>query len=176
MIAAVVLAAGTSSRMGANKLLATYRGEALVRHAVRAATLFPTIVVTGRDADEVRAALADFDVTFVHNPDFATGMASSLVAGISAVTADAAVVLLGDMPRITPSHLRALAAALGDRVVVPTHGGKRGNPVLWPASYFAAMKQLGGDVGARKLIVDPISVELDDAVLFDVDTPDALVR
>lgn len=176
MIACVVLAAGTSSRMGENKLLAMYRGEPLVRHAVRATTGRPTIVVTGRDAADVEQALVGFDVSLVHNPDFATGMASSLKAGIARADADGAFVLLGDMPRITASHLLQLEAAFADNIVVPTHQGQRGNPVLWSKSYFPQILALTGDVGARSLIRAPITVELDDAVLFDVDTPDALVR
>jgi len=186
-VSAIVLAAGHSSRMGANKLLVELDGRPLVHHAVSAALASrasEVIVVTGNDAERVRAALAGLDVRFVHNAEFATGMASSLRAGIAAVsTARAAAICLGDMPRITPAHLDALIAAFtaadDDRaIIVPAHERKRGNPVIWGRAHFAAIGELGGDVGARSLIernlADVRTVALDDAILVDVDTPDAL--
>jgi molybdenum cofactor cytidylyltransferase len=175
-IACIVLAAGRSTRMGANKLLADLHGRPMLRHAVEAAlasTARPVLVVTGHQADDVRAALAGLDVTFVANADFALGLASSLKAGIHAVPKECAgaLVLLGDMPRITEAHLDAMMAALASGaapgIVVPVHKGQRGNPVLWPAELFGEMLALSGDVGAR------IGT---DAVLMDVDTPEALAR
>src|SRR5271170_914074 len=108
-IAAIVLAAGRSSRYIAaggaevSKLVAEYRGEPLVRGVARAALTSrarPVVVVTGHARAEVEAALADLPVSFAFNPDFASGLASSLKAGIAAVptAAAAVVVLLGDMP------------------------------------------------------------------------------
>ena len=111
-------------------------------------------------------------------------MASSLRAGIAAVSpARAAAICLGDMPRLTPAHLDALIAAFtaadADRaIIVPAHERKRGNPVIWGRAHFAALGELGGDVGARSLLernlADVRTVALDDAILVDVDTPDAL--
>ncbi|MEO8704599.1 MAG: NTP transferase domain-containing protein [Kofleriaceae bacterium] len=186
-VAAIVLAAGRSSRMGTNKLLVELAGKPLVRHAVDAAlgsSARPVIVVTGNDAAGVRAALAGCEVTYVDNPDYASGMASSLRAGIAAVPdAAGALVCLGDMPRITSAHLAALLAAFADAaddgtIVVPTHERKRGNPVLWGRRRFAEIATLAGDVGARALIErhpDAVRwVALDDAILVDVDTPEAL--
>ena len=186
-VTAIVLAAGHSSRMGANKLLVELDGRPLVHHAVSAALASrasEVVVVTGNDAERVRAALVGLDVRFVHNAEFATGMASSLRAGIAAVTtARAAAICLGDMPRITPAHLDALIAAFtaadDDRaIIVPAHERKRGNPVIWGRAHFAAIGELAGDVGARSLIernlADVRTVALDDAILVDVDTPDAL--
>jgi molybdenum cofactor cytidylyltransferase len=190
-IAAIVLAAGRSTRMGAaNKLLANVGGKPMVRHPVEAAVAsqaHPVLVVTGHQADDVRAALAGLDVTLVANPDFALGLSTSLKAGIRAVSADAigAVVLLGDMPRINATHLDTMIAACaspaGAAIVVPVHQGQRGNPVLWPAELFGEMLALEGDAGARSLLAKhPDRVrEIDlgtDAVLMDVDTPDALAR
>jgi molybdenum cofactor cytidylyltransferase len=190
-IAAIVLAAGRSTRMGAaNKLVADVGGRPMVRHAVEAALASharAVLVVTGHQADDVRAALAGLDVTFVTNPDFAEGLSTSLKAGVRAVPADAtgAVVLLGDMPRINAAHLDTLIAACaspaGAAIVVPVHEGQRGNPVLWPAELFGEMLALEGDAGARSLLAKhPDRVrEIDlatDAVLMDVDTPDALVQ
>lgn len=190
-IAAVVLAAGRSTRMGAaNKLLADVGGKPMVRHAVEAALASrarPVLVVTGHQADEVRAALAGLDVAFVANPDFATGLSSSLKAGVRALPTHAAgaLVLLGDMPRIEATHLDAMIAAFaseaGTAIVVPVHQGRRGNPVLWPADLFAEMLALDGDVGARSLMARHAERlrEIDlgtDAIFMDVDTPAALAR
>lgn len=189
-IACIVLAAGRSTRMGANKLLADLGGRPLLRHAVEAALASrarPVLVVTGHQADEVRTALAGLDVAFVANPDFALGLASSLKAGLRAVPTECAgaLVLLGDMPRITAAHLDALMAVFASGaapgIVVPVHQGQRGNPVLWPADLFGEMLALDGDAGARGLMGTHASRvrEIDlgtDAVLMDVDTPEALAR
>jgi molybdenum cofactor cytidylyltransferase len=189
-VAAIVLAAGRASRMGENKLVAELGGKPLVRHAVEAAlasTARPVVVVTGNDAEAVRAALADLDVQFVHNPEFATGMASSLKAGIGAVPdARGALVCLGDMPRVTAAHLAMLIAAFDaarddGAIVVPTCDRKRGNPVLWGHRRFAEIATLSGDVGARALVErHPESVQwvaIDDpAILIDVDTREALAQ
>ena len=121
----------------------------------------------------------------MHNAAYAEGLSTSLKVGIEALpeTVDAAVVCLGDMPRVTGRLVTALIAAYnpteGRSIVVPTHGGKRGNPVLWGCEFFAEMKDLAGDVGAKGLIGrhdDQLAeVEMgDDASLVDVDTPEAL--
>lgn len=192
-VAALVLAAGRSSRMGErNKLLVEVDGEPMVRHAVRAALgagLREVVVVTGHQHEAVEAALAGLPVRFVHNPDYALGLSSSLKAGVGALgrKLDGALVCLGDMPRLNSGHLRRLVAAFdpapgsGRSIVVPTHGAKRGNPVLWSSAHFPAMRELEGDVGAKHLIgehaAEVVEVELDDeAPLLDVDTPEALAR
>lgn len=186
-IAAVLLAAGRASRMGSNKLIAELDGEPIVRRTVRAVLASrarPVVVVTGHEADAVRAALTGLAVTFVHNPDFAEGMSTSLRAGVAAAGAvDAALICLGDMPRLEPRHLDAVIDAYRtgdpDEIIVPTCDRKRGNPVLWPRSYFPEIAELTGDVGARALIDrHPEQVRLlaidDPAILVDVDTPAAL--
>lgn len=190
-IACVVLAAGRSTRMGQhNKLLEALGGRPVVRRTVEAALASrarPVVVVTGHQADQVEAALAGLDVTFVHNPEFTSGMASSLKAGIAALPdrLDGAIVALGDMPEVGPAHLDRMIAAFepkeGRSIIVPVHDGRRGNPVLWSAELFPAMERLSGDVGARQLIADNAEsvVELDlgtEAVHVDLDTPDALAE
>ncbi|HEX8666483.1 MAG TPA: molybdopterin-binding/glycosyltransferase family 2 protein, partial [Beijerinckiaceae bacterium] len=129
-VAAVVLAAGRSRRMGGpNKLLATIGGVPLVRRAVEAAKgsrASPVIVVTGHQAEAVGAALAGLDATVVHNPDYAEGLSTSLTVGIAALppAAEAAVVCLADMPGVTAAVIDRLIAAYrpeeGTRIVVPT--------------------------------------------------------
>jgi molybdenum cofactor cytidylyltransferase len=187
-IACIVLAAGRSTRMGTNKLLADLQGKPIVRHTVDAALgsqARPVLVVTGHQAAEVRAALAGLDLTFVANPDFAQGLSTSLKAGIRATPngCPGALVLLGDMPRIAPRHLDAMIAAFmaepAPAIVVPVHQGRRGNPVLWPATLFSEMLTLDGDTGARSLLVRHArqlrEVDLGtDAIFMDIDTPEAL--
>jgi len=188
-IAAVVLAAGTSARMaGANKLMQPVGGKPMVRHAVEAAlasATSPVVVVTGHEASEVEAALSGLDVVTVRNPAYAGGQASSLKAGIAALPADidGAVILLGDMPLVTPRIIGGLIAAFnpgeGRAICVPVHGGRRGNPVLWGRVFFAAMAALSGDEGARRLLgvhADQVNeVELaSDAIHRDFDTPESL--
>ncbi|MSO64867.1 MAG: 4-diphosphocytidyl-2C-methyl-D-erythritol kinase [Alphaproteobacteria bacterium] len=187
-IAAIVLAAGRSSRMGANKLLADIDGRPMVSHVVDAVAkslAVSTVVVTGHEADRVRAALGHWAVSVVHNPDFAAGLSGSLRAGLTAVgdDIDGVVIALGDMPAIKPEHLDRLIAAFnpteGRVICVPTSGGKRGNPVLWSRAYFDEMGRLAGDVGARQMIADHADqvceVPLDDPAIFlDLDTPQAL--
>ena len=194
-IACVVLAAGRSTRMGPrNKLLEEFAGRPIVRRVVEAALASrarPVIVVTGHQGEAVAAALDGLDVEIVHNPAFADGMATSLKAGIAALThggdgeLDGAIVALGDMPEIGPAHIDRMISAFAPKesrsIVVPVHEGRRGNPVLWSAEFFPAMRALDGDAGARSIIAansDSV-VELDlqsRAVLVDVDTPEALAE
>ncbi len=187
-IAAVVLAAGQSRRMGAhNKLLVPIDGKPMLRHILDAlieAGIGERVVVTGHERDAV-ANLVGCDARLVYNADYAQGLSTSLATGMAALgeDIDGALVCLGDMPRIRASHLRALIAAFapekGQRIVVPTVQGKRGNPVLWSRRFFAEMGQIEGDVGARHLIGtygdQVVEVAMDDgAALLDIDTPAAL--
>jgi molybdenum cofactor cytidylyltransferase len=188
-VAAVVLGAGQSRRMGeANKLLAPVDGAPMIARvvaAVLATRARPVVVVTGHDDDAVRAALAGQGVTFVHNPRYAEGMSTSLRAGIEHLgrTIEGALVCLGDMPRVRPEDLEAILGAFdpeaGRALVVPTWEGRRGNPVLFAARYFEEMCALSGDVGARSLLekhaASVCSVPMGDrGVTLDVDTPEAL--
>ncbi len=187
-IAALVLAAGSSSRMGgANKLLCPVDGIPMVRRAVNAALASRCVsvqVVTGHQAEAVEATLAGLDVACLHNPDHATGMASSLRTGLAALPdeADAVVVVLADMPRVDAHLIDRLIAAWdprAPRIVAPVRGGRRGNPILWPRALVAEMAGVEGDVGARSLLqthADRVTrVEWDDDAIFtDVDTPEAL--
>ncbi|HZH26932.1 MAG TPA: molybdopterin-binding/glycosyltransferase family 2 protein [Azospirillaceae bacterium] len=188
-VAALVLAAGRSTRMGGpNKLLVEVEGQPMLVHAVDAALrsqAAPVVVVTGHQGDDVASALAGRDVTLVPNPEFAAGLSSSLRAGLARVPAeaDAVIVQLGDMPKVGPDLLNRLIAAYnpteGRAICVPTVEGKRGNPVLWDRRFFLEMAAVEGDVGARHLIgahADLVcEVPVDgDAPLVDLDTPEAL--
>jgi molybdenum cofactor cytidylyltransferase len=189
-VAAIVLAAGRSTRMGGpNKLLAEIGGRPLVRIVAEqalASRAAPVIVVTGHERAKVEAALAGLKLRLVHNPDYAAGLSTSLKAGLAALPphVDGAIVCLGDMPQVTAALIDRLAEAFdperGALVVVPTIEGKRGNPVVWSRRFFPDLMALEGDVGARHLIaayadvVAEVPVE-DAAALTDVDTPDALL-
>jgi len=188
-LAAIVLAAGRSTRMGGpNKLVAEINGRPLVRIAAQealASQARPVIVVTGHQRERVEAAVDGLDVVTVHNPDFADGLSTSLKAGIAAVPADAdgAIVCLGDMPQVDAKLIDRLLSAFdpenGAFVVVPTIDGKRGNPVVWSRRFFPELAAIDGDVGARHLIASyPEAVAevplTGNAALVDVDTPDAL--
>jgi molybdenum cofactor cytidylyltransferase len=190
-VAAVVLAAGASRRMGdRNKLLEPIPGSgvpivARVVDTVLATRARPVVVVTGHDAGAVRAALAGREVTFVHNPRHAEGMSTSLAAGVGELgeDVDGAIVCLGDMPRVRPAHIEALLAAFdpedGRAICVPTWEKRRGNPVLFASRFFPEMRLVQGDVGARALLEKHAAavchVPMDDGgVTVDVDTPEAL--
>jgi molybdenum cofactor cytidylyltransferase len=188
-VAAVILAAGRSTRMGGpNKLLAELGGKTLVRIVTEqalASKASSVIVVTGHQADQVESALAGLKVKFVRNGDFADGLASSVKAGIAVVpaAADGAVVCLGDMPlidaRLIDRLIGAFAPDRGNLIAVPVSDGRRGNPVLWSRRFFGELMTLDGDIGARHLIarhgeaVAEVAVEGHGAFL-DIDTPQAL--
>lgn len=186
-IAAIVLAAGKSSRMGFNKLLADVGDKPLIVRTIdniAGSKADPIIVVTGHDGDRVRQALAACKVQFVHNGEFASGLASSLKAGLSLAQGyDGALICLGDMPLVSASVINSMIDAFvtSDRksLVLPVHAGVIGNPVLWGASYFPALLALEGDRGARQLIERDraLAVEVpveDIGVHLDADTPEAL--
>jgi molybdenum cofactor cytidylyltransferase len=187
-VAAIILAAGQSRRMGRlNKLTARLGGKPMIRHVVEAALASratPTVVVTGHQANAVREALDGTDVTFVANPRFAAGLSTSLAAGIAALPedCDGALVLLGDMPLINGAMIDRLVdkfVETGSRtIVLATFNGKRGNPVLWPRQFFERLQTISGDVGARHLVGENTeltsAVELGEAAGRDIDTPQML--
>jgi len=188
-IGALLLAAGQSRRMGGpNKLLAAIDGVPMVAHVARrllASRARPIIAVLGNQAEAVDAALGKLPVERIRNPEFAAGLSTSLKRGVAALAPDldGVIVCLGDMPLISGRHLDRLIAAFnpleGRAIIVPTRRGKRGNPVLWSKRFLPEMAELAGDVGAKHLIgehADLVAeVEMDDdAVLVDIDTPDAL--
>ncbi len=187
-IAALVLAAGKSTRMGSNKLLADLGGAPLIRRTVEAVISWPlekVIVVTGHEADRIAATLAGLDITTAHNADYARGLATSLRRGLEAVPEDmdAVLVCLGDMPLVDSDTVRRLIAAFNPNdhrtICVPVHNGIRGNPVLWGRAHFAAMAALSGDRGAKALMEEfsgnVVGIETaSDGVVLDADTPEAL--
>ena len=175
-IAAILLAAGRSTRMGAgNKLLAEIGGRPMVSwvaEAVLASRATAIVVVTGHQRERIKAALGDrlgdppgdppaaARLTLAHNPDYRAGLSTSLHRGLAALPAevDGALVCLGDMPQISKAVIDRLIAAFdpleGRTICLPTWRGKRGNPVLVARRFFPEMQAISGDVGARLLIGD----------------------
>ncbi|MGO7167986.1 NTP transferase domain-containing protein [Rhizobium leguminosarum] len=191
-VAIVILAAGKASRMGEggkHKLLAEFDGVPLVRRSALtalAADAASVIVVTGHRRSEIEAALDGLALTLVDNPDYASGMASSLMAGFSSKRADSAegiLVMLADMPGISTTHLDALISTFrnagGGAVVRAVSRGKPGNPVILPRSLSQAVLGLEGDVGARDIIATSglpvLDVDVGDAALLDLDTPEEVL-
>jgi molybdenum cofactor cytidylyltransferase len=184
-IAAVILAAGTASRMGANKLLLPFDGTPMLNHAIDAALysqVCRTVVVAGHNSAAIIRLCSEYTTHIAHNPDYIGGMASSIRVGIDALPADidAALIMLGDMPYVTAMEIDRLIEAhraAPASICVPQYCGRRGNPLLWPRRFFPALQQLEGDAGARSLLTDFAEhVQLVDfdspAVLLDCDTPE----
>jgi molybdenum cofactor cytidylyltransferase len=138
-------------------------------------------VVTGHERARIESALAGLDVGFVHNPDHAAGLSTSLRAGLTTVPddIDGVVVLLADMPEVTSAVVdRLIDAFRAGGIVVPVAGGRQGNPVVWSRKFFPALKAVEGDTGGRAVIVANSAavteVAFGPAVALDVDTPEAL--
>jgi molybdenum cofactor cytidylyltransferase len=188
-IAALILAAGQSRRMGeVNKLLIEIDGKPMVRRVaetVLASSASPVVAVLGHERDRVRAAFGGTKVRCIYNPDFAGGISTSLKRGLATLPddIDGVLVCLGDMPLLGTGEIERLIAAFnpteGRAIIVPTRRGKRGNPVLWARRFFPEMQEIAGDVGARHLIgaypEAVVEIEMDgEGVVLDIDTPEAL--
>jgi molybdenum cofactor cytidylyltransferase len=185
VIAAVVLAAGTGSRFGGTKQLATYGGRPLVRHAVdaaRGAGIEEVVVVVGHDADSVAAAAGE--VRVVSNPRYAEGLSTSLAAGLCALgpEVDSAVVLLADQPGIDADLVRTLLVGAEHREepIVRLRFADGPGPALLRRPVWDQLNALEGDVGARVLIDDRpdlvFEVPIGRPAPRDVDTPADLER
>lgn len=173
--------------MGRQKLLLPLRGRPVVRWSVEA--LLPlvdeVVVVTGHEAAAVGDALAGLSVRLARNPHPEAGQGTSIAVGIGALGAGtrAALVALGDQPRVPRAVVQALLetfARTGQAVVTPVYRGVPGNPVLFAASVFPELRGLSGDIGARALVrAHPervAAVELDLPMPADVDTPEDLAQ
>ena len=187
MIAAVVLAAGGASRFGSAKQLAELEGVPLLEHAIRAVEAVPAIerivVVLGARADEIRAGVDFGSAEVVVCEDWASGQAASLRCGIAAVAddAEAVVLTLGDMPRVTPqviARFADLAAQHGAHARARgVFDGAPGHPVVLGSGYGADVAALQGDVGARDVLkrIGAFPVEVGHLCSgIDVDTPESL--
>jgi molybdenum cofactor cytidylyltransferase len=189
LIAAVLLAAGVSSRMGKPKQTLPVNGVPMLERVLeilRRSCVGRVVVVLGANAAEVRERVKFVDELVVVNPRFAEGMSTSLRLGLKHVgrEADAVVIALGDQPFLHPTTIDKMVAAYEEsraRIVIPKYRGARGNPVLFDKSVFPQIEKIRGDIGAKSVIqknpADVLEVEVPDrGVLIDIDTPSDLNR
>jgi len=176
-VSAVVLAAGASSRMGRPKLFLELGGRSIISRVVESASssrVMETVVVLGHGAEVIAREIAGFPARAVLNPDYASGMASSLRVGLGAVSpeAEAALILLGDQPLVTPDVINRIIKTFetaGKPIVAPVYNGVQGNPVCFARALFPALSALQGDRGAKTIVgEDPSQVEW---VIFETDLP-----
>jgi len=188
-ICAIVLAAGSSRRMGAiNKLLVKVDGETMVKRSVKPiveAKLESVVVVTGFESQKIQSCLNEYDLRFVFNEHFMEGMGTSLAVGvesISAIEPDGLLISLGDLPYLRKESVLAVIERFcnlgGEKITIPVHKGSPGHPIVFPFRYAEELIALKGDQGARHLIrrdEDSVAiVELEDiGIVRDVDSPDS---
>ncbi len=187
-IGAILLAAGSSKRMGhTNKLLLDDGSGAVVLQTAQSlltSAVIETIVVLGHGCESISAALIHLGLPMVYNPNHMFGMSTSIRAGLALAPADwdGVIIMLGDMPRVKPETFAGLIEAfkpeIGDDVIVPTQAGKRGNPVLWGRRHWHKFLDLSGDVGGKIFLSDTeiacVNVAVEDAAIhLDIDTPEA---
>jgi molybdenum cofactor cytidylyltransferase len=160
MISIVILAAGTSTRLGRPKQLLELGGEPLLRHTLRnalASRADEVVLVLGSQAEEIADVVGDLGSRTAINPEYAAGQSTSLRVGIEAVSAeaDAVIVMLGDQPMVTSAMLDQIIERFevtGAPIVQPVYGETPGNPVLLARSLFPELLEIEGDQGARGVI------------------------
>ncbi|HEY4334920.1 MAG TPA: nucleotidyltransferase family protein [Puia sp.] len=187
MVTAILLAAGSSRRMGApNKLLLPWKGKPLVAitaENIMAAGINELLVITGHEADETAAALGHLPARIIHNPDHEKGMTSSIQTGVLAAAGQGYLICLADMALVTPDEYILLLAAFNREysrdiqcILLPEYQGRKGNPVLFSSSWRESILQHPEEDGCRTLVRDNpqhhcrISMPTDH-ILQDIDTP-----
>ena len=192
MLSAVIPAAGLSTRMeNKNKLLLPYHGKTVLEatlHNILAAGITDVVVVTGRDAELVRAAIQHLPVRMVHNPHFAAGLTGSIQKGVQEATGDGYMICLADMVLIMPDEYRLLAQQFARRqavdakcICLPVYGGRRGNPVVFAAAWREAIMTHEQAEGCKAIVqghaANVYEVEMtSDHVLQDMDYPEDYLR
>jgi len=185
MIAAIILSAGKSERMGSPKALLQYRGQsflATILGTISSARIEPVIVVAGHHYDQIAKAFPNVPVTY--NPNYEQGMSTSVQAGIRALPAelDGVAIFLVDHPMIDRQTIDALVTRLAPgRIVVPVHGGRRGHPVVFAVDLFDEILEISPDQGlntvVKRMPERVVEVFVENAgVLRDIDTPEQFAR
>ncbi len=184
IVAAIVLAAGASTRFGSPKQLLDWRGRPLLQHViwqVLAAPVCEIVVALGAHYARVAPLIYGLPVTLTHNADWEAGLSSSVALGLRALRRrpDAAVFLLADQPGASPELITRLIRSYADArapIVLPRVHGQRGNPALFASELFSELMQVTGDQGGRALLThywDDIAwVDADERALFDIDEPE----
>ena len=184
-IAGLILAAGCSSRMGdENKLMMPFQGKPMLNHVVNASlnsNMTQTFVVVGHQSSKIKNLIQSDDIQCVENEQWELGMASSIVAGISQLKQfDGFLILLGDMPLVTPKLINEIIVhGSADKIVIPIKDGLHGNPVFFGSKFRDELLTLYGDSGAKKVIQDNLSsmikIEIQSNTIFkDYDTKESL--
>jgi molybdenum cofactor cytidylyltransferase len=186
-VSAIVLAAGESKRMGANKMLLPYQSSTIIASTVTTIQGLPlkeVIVVTGRDAALVEDSLKHLDLSIVHNPGFVEGMTSSIKTGLKHASGKGYMICLGDMPLVSQAEylqlLQAFSAAAENAeppIVVPMHASVKGNPVIFHARYLPLLLSHADPEGCKQIVQAHrsawVEVAMDsDSVLRDIDSPE----
>ena len=183
-IGIILLAAGSSSRLGRPKQLLSYDGQTLLQHTVQVASAsnaHPVVVVLGANAEMIRDHIKDLDVVLVDNPDWQEGMASSIRSGINSFTefardAEGIILMVCDQPHVTSSLLNEIITAhkrTGKPIVASSYEATFGPPVFFHRSLFDELLQLKGDIGARSIVrqhTDEVEVTPFPEGVFDIDT------
>ena len=161
-VAAIVLAAGKSSRMeGRNKLLENIAEQPILGHVLSALTSSQVdrcVLVTGHQAELVKQCANQYKIEFVHNEHPELGISSSIKAGLAFLGKehDAVLIVLADMPDISSTIIDTLIASFNSErdagICIPTFKGQRGNPVLWSSSFFSKLLNVEGDLGGKQII------------------------
>jgi molybdenum cofactor cytidylyltransferase len=187
-VAAVVLAAGSSTRLGQPKQLAPIAGRPALSYtldALRASRVERIVLVLGHAAEAVAAALDLAGVTVVRNDAYAEGQSTSVIAGVKSLgdDVDAALMVVGDQPLLAPTVVDAIIRAYeetGGPFIVPVYGGEWGNPVLLACATWPLLDHLKGDTGARPILRKHMDMVLEvpvpGSLLDDIDTPDDYAR
>ncbi|MDQ6602213.1 MAG: nucleotidyltransferase family protein [Chloroflexota bacterium] len=188
LVAAVVLAAGTSSRLGQPKQLAPIAGRPALAYtldALRASRVARIVLVLGHAADDIAAALDLTDVTVVRNDKYAEGQSTSVLAGVKSLGDEiaAALMVVGDQPLLSPSVVDAIVGAFertSGPFIVPVYENEWGNPVLLARVTWPLLDNMKGDTGARPILRKHMDMVLEvpvpGALLDDIDTPDDYAR
>ncbi len=186
-VGAILLAAGSSTRMGHdNKLLLDDGKGAMVLQTAQsllASAISETFIVLGQDSEKISASVIDLALPMIYNPNHKFGMSTSIRAGLALAPADwdGALIMLADMPHIKPETFTALINAfkpeIGHDVIVPSYDGTRGNPIIWGRRHWSKFQDISGDVGGKMLLQGLesacVDITVDDAaILFDIDTPE----
>ncbi len=181
-IAAVILAAGVSRRLGYNKLTVKVDGESVLRRSVKPflrADIGEVFLVTGHDRESVEQEMRGLPVRLIHNPQYLRGMSTSVAVTLPFLgSVDGVLFHLGDKPFVQAGTISAIIAKFlqdPSRIIVPLFRGERGHPILFNGLFLQGTAGiLKGDVGLREVIEkhkrDVVSIEGDEGTVFDIDT------
>jgi molybdenum cofactor cytidylyltransferase len=180
-VEALILAAGLSSRMGTNKLLLNVKGSTIIEKTVAIIMATPVTgvsMVLGNAGSDIKRVLATYPISFIENPNYASGMSSSVRIGIKSIMdrqdIDAVLVMLGDMPLVLSDTVTRLIQEFEENhslIIAPRYHGRRGNPVLFSRAMFRHMLEVKGDNGAREII----NIYQDQVLFVDVNDPGIII-